>query len=332
VAAATAPAEPEAAPAAPAERKPFPWVWVLAAAIIVALAAGGYFVGHSGAKKSSSPSGEAISVQSASVDLPSSWKEISAPKTPFLPLRQAVAASPNASSGLVLGLANLTYPWLLPSTLVAHDTAQDKTAYNSRPYLVKIGPLQAWRTSGVSFTKSGKPLYTYIYFPQGKSATTMAVCYSKTGSTSELENCEKVASQIRISGAKLYDLAPSKTYASGLDAALSSLAKTTNVPLATMKSAKTPSAQAKAARQIATAYSVVAKTVDKLKPTPYAQPQNQKIYKAMVTAGGAWRTLASAAAAKSSSRYAAASKKVSSAEARLSSAIAELKDLGYSLS
>jgi hypothetical protein len=99
-----------------------------------------------------------------------------------------------------------------------------------------------------------------------------------------------------------------------------------------MRSAKTPGAQATAARQIATAYSTVAKSVDKLKPTPYAQPQNQKIYKAMVTAGGAWRTLASAAAAKSSSRYAAASKKVSSAEARLSSAIAELKDLGYSVS
>jgi len=333
--AAAAAAEPAAvaeAPAAPAERKPFPWVWVLAAAIIVALAAGGYFVGHAGGEKSSSPSGEAISVQNATVDLPSGWKEISAPKTPFLTLRQPVAASPNASSGLVLGQASLTYPWLLPSALTAHDTAQSKTSYNSRPYLVQIGPLQAWRTSGASFTKSGKPLYTYIYFPQGKSATTMAVCYSKTGSTNELENCEKVASQIRISGAKLYDLVPSKTYASGLDAALSALSRTTRGPLASMKGAKTPGAQATAARQVAAAYSVAAKSVDKLKPTPYAQPQNQKIYKALVTTAGAWRTLASAAAAKSSSRYAAASKKVASAEARLSNEVAGLKNLGYSLS
>jgi protein kinase-like protein len=333
-AAAASAAEPAAAPAAPAERKPFPWIWVAAGAIILALAAGGYFVGHStGGTKSSSSSSDGISVGQSTVGVPDGWHELeTVPKIPYLTLSDAVGTAPNAASGLVMGEADLEYPWLLPSALVAHDTAQAKTSYNSRPYLVKIGPLQAWRTSGVTFSKSGKPMYTFIYFPQGKSATTMAVCYSKTGSVSQLENCEKVASGIKISGAKLYDLSPSKTYASGLGAALSSLSKTTNVPLATMKSAKTPGAQATAARQIATAYSTVAKSVDRLKPTPYAQPQNQKIYKAMVTAGGAWRTLASAASAKSSSRYAAASKKVSSAEARLSSAIAELKDLGYSVS
>jgi serine/threonine protein kinase len=330
-AATAAGAEPAVpAAAAPAEGKGFPWVWVVAAALIIALAAGGYFVGHAGGKKSSSSEG-AISVQNATVDRPSGWKEISAPKIPNLPLKQAVAMSPGASSGMVMGLANLTYPWLLPTSVIGHEVAHAKTAYNSRPYIVKIGPLQAWRTAGASFSSSGKPLYTFIYFPQGKSATTMAVCYSKTGSVSQLLNCEKAASGITISGAKLYDLLPSKTYASGLDSALSALAKTKNAPYQTLKSAKTPAAQAKAARQIATAYSVVASDVKKLKPTPYAQPQNQKIYNAMVTAGGAWRTLASAAAAKSSSRYAAASKKVSSAEAQLSSAISELKNLGYSV-
>ena len=323
--------QPRPRPAAPSERKEFPWVWVLAAALIIALAAGGYFVGHAGGKKSSSSETGAISVQNATVDAPSGWHEISAPKIPDLPLRQAVAMSPAASNGMVMGLANLKYPWLLPNGVIGHEVAQAKTAYNQRPHIVKIGPLQAWRTSGVSFSSSGKPLYTFIYFPQGKSATTMAVCYSKTGSVSHLLDCEKAASGITISGAKLYDLLPSKTYASGLDSALSALSKTKSVPYQTLKSAKTPSAQAKAARQIATAYSVVAKDVKKLKPTPYAQPENQKIYKAMVTAAGAWRTLGAAAAAKSSSRYSAASKRVASAEARLSSAISELKNLGYSV-
>ncbi len=320
-----------ATPAAPSERKEFPWVWVLAAALVIALAAGGYFVGHAGGKKSSSSESGAISVQNATVDAPSGWHEISAPKIPNLPLRQAVAMSPAASNGMVMGLANLKYPWLLPNGLIGHEVAQAKTSYNQRPHIVKIGPLQAWRTSGVSFSSSGKPLYTFIYFPQGKSATAMAVCYSKAGSVSQLLDCEKAASGITISGAKLYDLLPSKTYASGLDSALSALSKTKSVPYQTLKSAKTPSAQAKAARQIATAYSVVAKDVKKLKPTPYAQPENQKIYKAMVTAADTWRTLGSAAAAKSSSRYSAASKKVASAEARLSSAISELKSLGYSV-
>ena len=80
-----------AAPGARAERKEFPWVWVLAAALIIALAAGGYFVGHGGGKKSSNSGTGAISVQNATVDTPSGWHEISAPKVPNLPLRQAVA-------------------------------------------------------------------------------------------------------------------------------------------------------------------------------------------------------------------------------------------------
>ncbi|HKH96151.1 MAG TPA: serine/threonine-protein kinase [Beijerinckiaceae bacterium] len=320
-----------AADGARAERKEFPWVWLLAAALIIALAAGGYFVGHGGGKTSSSSGNGGISVQNATVDTPSGWHEISAPKIPNLPLRQAVAISPAASNGMVMGLANLKYPWLLPNGVIGHEVTQAKTSYNQRPHIVKIGPLQASRTSGVSFSSSGKPLYTFIYFPQGKSATTMAVCYSKTGSVSHLLDCEKATSGITISGAKLYDLLPSKTYASGLDSALSALSKTKSVPYQTLKSAKTASAQSKAARQIATAYSVVGKDVKKLKPTPYAQPDNQKIYKAMVIAAGAWRTLGSAAAAKSSSRYSAASKKVASAEARLSSAISELKTLGYSV-
>ena len=288
-------------------------------------------MGHAGGKKSSSSGSGAISVQKATVDTPSGWHEISAPKVPNLPLRQAVAMSPAGSNGMVMGLAHLKYPWLLPIGLIGHEVAQSKTAYNQRPSIVKIGALQARRTSGVSFSKSGKPLYTFISFPQGKSETTTAVCYSKTGSVSQLLDCEKAASGVSISGVKLYELVPSKTYASGLDSELSALSKTKSAPYQALKSAKAPSAQAKAARQIATAYTVVAKGVKKLKPPPYAQPQNQKIYKAMVTAAGAWRTLGSAAAAKSSSRYAAASKKIASAEAQLSSAISGLESLGYSV-
>ena len=325
-------AEPAAAPAAPAERKPFPWIWVALGALVVALAAGGYFVGHSGGKKASTSSGD-ISVQNATVGIPSGWHEVSAPKIPHLPLRQAVATSPeSASSGLVMGLASLTYPWLLPSALIGHEAAQAKTSYNSRPNVVKIGPLQASRTSGVSFAKSGKPLYTFIYFPQGKSSTTMAVCYSKTGSVSELVDCEKAASAISISGAKQYDLVPSEAYATSLGAALSKLTKSEQSGLKALKSAKTTAAQATAARTIAAAYTTAAGTVRKLKATAYAQPANTKIATALAGVAGAYKALASAAAKKNSSAYSAASKKVASAEQTLANAVSELKSLGYAVS
>jgi serine/threonine protein kinase len=329
-----APAEPAAAPSAPAERKsPAGLIWGAAAALVVALAAGGFLVGHSlGGSKKSSASNGGISVQHATVGIPAGWHELKTiPKIPFLPLNEAVGMTPDASSGFVMGTANLAYPWLLPTGVIGHEVAQTRTAYSSRPYIVGIGGLQAWRTSGVSFAKSGKPLYTFIYFPQGKSATTMAVCYSKTGSVSALLECEKVASAIRISGAKLYALVPSASYASSLSAALSSLAKTRQTGYKTMASAKSASTQAKAAQLIGKAYTVTASTVKKLSAPPYAQPANKTIAAALATAAGAYDALASAASAKSSSRYSAASSKVASAEQALSNAISELKLLGYGL-
>jgi hypothetical protein len=334
--AAPAPAAPaEAAPAAPAERKaPAGLIWGVAAVLVVALAAGGFFVGHSSGSSKKTVSNGGISVGKATLGIPTGWHELkTVPKIPFLPLSDAVGMAPNGSaqSGLVLGAASLAYPYTLPTTLVGHEVAQNRTSYNQRPYLVQIGPLQAWRTSGVSFSSSGKPLYTFIYFPQGKSTTTMAVCYSKTGAVSALLDCEKVASGITISGAKLYDLVPSTGYASSLSTALKSLATTEQAGYKTMSTAKSASVQATAARQISTAYTQTASTVKKLDATPYAQPANKKIAAALASTAGAYKTLASAAAAKSSSRYAAASKSVASAEGKVSNAVLDLKFLGYAV-
>src|SRR5262249_15312053 len=160
---------------------------------------------------------------------------------------------------------------------------------------------------------SGKPLYTIIYFPQGKSATTMAVCYSKTGSVSELLSCEKAASRIRISGAKLYDLGPSKAYATSLRAALQTLSSARRSRYTALKNAKTPAAQATAARAVASAYTTAEGTAKTLKATPYARRANARIAAALGSVAGAYRELASAAAKKSESAYSAASKKVASA-------------------
>jgi len=202
----------------------------------------------------------------------------------------------------------------------------------------QIGRLQAWRTSGVSFAKSGKPLYTFIYFPLGKNGhqfpvrtTTMAVCYSKTGSVSELLDCEKAASGITISGAKLYDLVPSSAYAKSLGAALDSLGKTEQAGLKTLGAAKTASVQAKAARSIAKAYRLTEGTLKKVTTTPYLGPAHASILSALLGVANGYDKLASAAAAQSSSRYASASASVSAAKTKLSDAIDALKSLGYSI-
>lgn len=332
-----APAEaapPAAPPAEPVERgAPSGLIWGIAAVLVLALAAVGFLVGHSGGKKSasSSSSGKAISVQKATVDVPSGWHEIAAPKIPYLPLRQAVAMAPNGTSGLVMGLASLTYPWNLPITVIGHEVAHAKSAYNSRPYLVQIGRLQAVRASDIFFSQSGKPRYTFIYFPQGKSTTTMAVCYSRGGLVSEFLNCEKAASGITISGAKPYDLVPSQSYAKSLVAALTSLGKTEATGLKTLGAAKTATVQASAARLISKAYRLTAGRLDKIDTTTYLSPANDSIVKALQKVERGYSALAAAASARSSSRYSTASKSITTAKEQLSSAVTDLRSLGYSV-
>ena len=218
-----------------------------------------------------------------------------------------------------------------PELLIGHEAAQAKTSYNSRPNVVKIGPLQASRTSGVSFAKSGKPLYTFIYFPQGRSSTTMAVCYSKTGSVSELVDCEKAASAISISGAKQYALVPSKAYATSLGAALSKLTKSEQSGLKALK-ARRRRRPGYGGPPIAAAYTTAAGTVRKLKATASHSRRTRRSRRRSPEWRSAYKALASAAAKKSSSAYSAASKKVASAEQTLANAVSELKSLGYAVS
>ena len=271
-----------AAPAAPRRAQGVPVDLGLArGALIIALAAGGYFVGHAGGKKARLRDG-AISVQNATVDIPSGWHEISAPKVPE-------PAAPAGGRDVSRGLERDGHGPCEPEVPVAPPERRDRP--RGRAGQDVLQPASAHRQdrpapglADVRASASPRPASRSTRSSTSRrerARRRWRSCYSKTGSVSHLLDCEKAASGISISGAKLYDLLPSKTYASGLDSALSALSKTKNVPYQTLKSAKTPSAQAKAARQIATAYSVVATDVKKLKPTPYAQPENQKIYKAI---------------------------------------------------
>jgi hypothetical protein len=220
----------------------------------------------------------------------------------------------------VLGTAKLGYPYLLPSELT-----------DARPDVVKIGKLEAYRNSRVK-AGAAKSLYTFFILPQdGKSMTTAAVCFSKSGSPSPLQDCERVVSGITVAGTKSYDLVPSAKYANNLSAALRTLTQSRTAGMRKLKAAKTAAAQAKAARQIGGAYSSVAARVRGAHPPAYAKPKNDAIVAELGSAASAYGLLASAAAAKSSARYAAARRKATAAEKRLSEALAHLGLLGYSV-
>jgi len=220
----------------------------------------------------------------------------------------------------------LSWPYLLPSQFVNHETTAPKTA------VVSIGNLQAYRTSRVK-TSGVKGLKTIFTFPQaGKKETATAVCYSKSSSVTALEDCERVVSGIAISDAKLYNLVPSSAYAAKVNSTLKSLSGKQASGLTKLRNAGSASAQAKAASGIASGYNAAAKQLKSAGPPAYAAPANTKIVKALSAAGRAYTSLASAARSKSSSGYAAAKSAATKSEKQLDAAVDQLKLLGYTLS
>jgi hypothetical protein len=323
----------EAAP--PSRGLPMGLVFAIAVALIAGLGAGGFLVGHSGSKAKASSAG-GVSAEKATVSIPSGWHELkSVPKVPFLPLKDPVgmaSGTTGAKDGLLLGTLKLPWPYLLPSQFVNHEVKAPHTAYSDRADIVSIGPLQAHRASGVKVS-GATDLYTIFTFPQaGAKETTTAVCFSKSGSVSALEDCERVASGIAISDAKLYNLVPTSAYAATVNSVLKSVSSKQASGLKKLGSAGSASAQAKAASGIASAYNAAAKQLKSAGPPAYAAPANTKIVKALSAAGRAYTSLASAARSKSSSAYATAKSAATKAENQLDSAVAELKLLGYSLS
>lgn len=331
-----APSTAAAPEAAPSERRtPVPGVlvWGAAALVVVGLAVAGFFVGHSGGgKTASAPDSGSVSAGRATVAYPAGWRRL--PKVPTIPsvsLDGAVAVAPaaTASSGLVLGTAALSYPYLQPLDLVGDKYT--KTSSSSSD-VVRLGKLQGYRTTALRYGKA-TPLYTVFTIPQaGQETTTAVICFSSTGNAAPLQDCQRVAGGITVSGAKFYDLAPSSTYAKRVNAALTTLNRSRAAGIKQLNAAQASGGQATAARAISKAYSSARRRIRKAYPTSFAKPANGQIAAALQSTAGAYRSLASAAAAESSSRYATARKAVGKAEQSVDGAVAQLIYLGYKVS
>jgi hypothetical protein len=327
------------AAAIPAEpgRPALGWRPLAALGLVAVLAGLGFLVGRLTHKKASATaSSAALHTGKIGFTYPVGWQRLAKPPTvPYLPLKGAVAVSHSGvqTDGLVVGTQKMSWPYTLPIGFIGHEVAQTSTSYSKRGYVVAIGPLQAFRLSGVKLSKKDKTLYTVFWLPQpGTTETPTAVCISKTGSTKALLDCEALVGTLTISGSTLYELAPSSTYASSLDSALGKLEKPRSSGLSGLARAGSASAQASAARSIASAYATARSQVAKSKPPEYAKPANDKIVSALGGAASAYRSLSSAASAGSYSRYASASRSVASAEKRFRAAVSDLNSLGYSVS
>jgi len=264
----------------------------------------------------------------------SDWRRLTkVPSLPGLRLSNPLALAPKATvagqAGLVAGAAAPpAWPTFLPASF---RKLIPSSALDERD-VVRRDKLEGFRYAGLT-PKGFDGTMTLYVIPQQKKPTTTITCFAKTGYAGAgggvLSDCASIAAAVSIDGAKPYQLAPQRSYASAVNAALGAVNKSRSSNVRKMQNAGSAATQAAAARSIADAYSKAAKRLQGAKTTPYVDPANDDIVAALRGARSAYEKLASAASAKSDSRYNSARTAVSATERKLRNAVGDLDALGY---
>jgi hypothetical protein len=309
------PAPPRAAP-----KKVSPGL--MAAAGVAALAAivGGFIAGGSGSSTSSVPANNSsASAGALTLTFPDSWaRQASPPPIPGYSLSQPIALAPkkggSASGSVTAGTAAANNSALLP---VAFQKALGGSP--PKPDAVKLGQLQAYRYRDLKPKGSANQVTIYAA-PTTAGVATVACSAPAAAAATFANECERIASTLTLTGAKAYDLGVPKSYADGLNAALTKLQAQRAAALGKLRSAKTPGAQAAAARQAATAYGNAARTHPAQVP-PQVGAADAAILAALRAGQRGYAGLAAGAASGNKARYNAAQSTIKKADAALQAAL-----------
>jgi hypothetical protein len=307
------------------KRNLFP-VIIIAGAVVAAIV--GFLAGGSGGgDKKASSSGGTPTVVAASPDVkakvPDGWAKLSTvPAVPGLELSDGAAFGPAGKDGgdvVMLGgvgksAANST---LLPAGLIkaAGTTLPEKEAVESE------NGLQGYRYRNVKLAGFDRPVTIYAV-PTTEGVVTLACLGAQS-------TCDASANTMELVSAKPFPVGPSKDYAKAVGDALGALNRTVKSGQAKLSSAKTPQAQASAARSLSAAYAKAAKALRGLDLSPADQLANAKLVAALTATSKAYANAAKAASKHDKKAYAQASKAVDKGQKAVSDALAGIKSAGY---
>jgi hypothetical protein len=206
---------------------------------------------------------------------------------------------------------------LLPTGFIkAAGSLPDKQA-------VAIGDgLQAYRYRDVKLSGFDRPVTVYAV-PTSTGVATLA-CVGGTA-----EGCDASANTMSLVSAKPLPVGPSADYAKAVGGTLGALGKAAKSGQAKLRSAKTPKAQAAAARSLSGAYAKAAGKVRGLDVGPADKLANAQLGAALTATAKAYGNAAKAAAKNDKGAYAKASTAVAAGQKKVSKALAGLKSAGY---
>jgi hypothetical protein len=297
------------------------------AAVIAAIA--GFVLGGGGGD--SEEGGGAPTAASSNADLealfPSSWKKISSvPKIPGMQFAAPVALAPGGAAGgesvvvgqVKQGAANST---LLPTGFLEALGLDPGEVPPREAVRLSRSDLQAYRYANLRPRGLDQPV-TLFTAPTSEGVATVA-CVDP-GS-----DCESIANTLKLNAGTPFPVGPSKDYAAGLGKTLGGLDKKVQAGRGDLRGAKTPKAQAAAAKDLSAAYNAAAASVSKLKVSPADAAANQQLAAALKQTGAAYRRLSAAAGAGSKGGYAKARSAVQRGEQSVDGALRGLEAAGY---
>jgi Protein kinase domain len=300
----------------------------LVAVLGIAAVVVGFLVGSSGSNSNSPSFSNSATAGPISLRYPAGWQVgATLPAIPGITFTSPVALGRSpGGAGLTAGVVSAaTGPTLLAPAFRAHVTGALPT-----PAPVQLGNVDAYRYSDLQV--GGLPGTVTLYAAPTSAGTVTLACWaSNTAASTFQTDCGEVAATLRLLGATAYPLGPSAAYGHQLSAALDRLKADTSGPLAALGAAKTPAAQAAAARQLAGAYATAAHSLAGTTVSPLLHDAHTAIVGALTQLSSAYTQAAAAAKAGSTSGYNRAGKAIENASSTLSTALQSLRGLGYTL-
>jgi hypothetical protein len=320
------PSTPAAQPAA-GTRSGGKFLLAIVAAALIAAGIGAVLGG--GQSSSSHPYSDSASAGSIELSFPSTWQRTTpAQAIPGLTFSETIALAPAGASTaerLLAGEVDAGGPSLLPGGLLAALAHAPQT-----PTAVRLGGVDAYRYSDLSVRGLPAMLTLYVV-PTTAGVATVACLESSTTTSAQTQECARIAATLRLSSASAFALTPSQQYASALSRALGSLQSALGDAGSRLHGASSASAQAAAASQIASAFDNTGAALARLPVSPAADGANANLASALKAAGAGYGALASAARSEDGAAYTQASRGLGGTQARIASALEELRKAGYTI-
>jgi Protein kinase domain len=299
----------------------------LLAALAVAALVGGFLVGKSGQSSASSRLTNSALAGHLLLNYPPDWRLGTAPAVAGLTFSEPLsltAGQPGA--GLIAGeLHNAA-----GSTLLASGFRSRVQGALPPGEAVKLGAVEAYRYPGLHVAGTNGALTLYAAPTSAGVAT--VICKSANAAASAFQSqCAHVVSTLRLAGAVAYPLTPIASYAERLSAAFAQLQAALPSQLAVLQAPPSTPAQARAAQQLAAAYSKAAGELSIVAVSPLVGSAHELLVAALTAVSRSYGRAARAALSGSAAAYTGAGRELASASASLGSALHALGALGYTV-